>query len=192
MLTSFVSAGSNIFNFKVYEPAEIDFSMLNNNFSTCVECSCVVSIFHPNGSAWVRDTPGTATSGICTYTFTPTKVGVYGGEYRFNNTADYGGGDFEITVTTTGVEQSSILENPFLLFSVLLGIIFLSLGVWLGVPTLGFLSSILFILSGMYGLIYGFNNFTDVYSRGLGGVLIGIGFIIMMFAAYEWISETGE
>jgi len=41
----------------------------------------------------------------------------------------------------------------------------------------------------MYTMIYGFNNVTDLYTRGIAGVIIGLGLIVSISAAYEQLTD---
>ena len=41
-------------------------------------------------------------------------------------------------------------------------------------------------------MIYGFDNVTDIYTRGVGLTFIGMGFIFMFTSAYEWLYADGD
>jgi hypothetical protein len=51
---------------------------------------------------------------------------------------------------------------------------------------MGFISSIIFLLLGIYTMIYGFNNTIDMYTRGTALVFLGIGMFVMFASAYDW------
>lgn len=90
-------------------------------------------------------------------------------------------------VTPTGTTQNSFLNNPVLIILILLSLVFLGLGVGFKLSSLGFIGSILLVLSGIYTMIYGFNNVTDLYTRGVAIALLGLGIIFMIVSAYEWL-----
>lgn len=112
------------------------------------------------------------------------------GEYCYGITCIDGGlnetKSFCNSVTPTGRVQTSILENPILLVFVFFALFLVGFGVYFKSPWFGFIGSVMFILGGVYTMIYGFNNVTDFYTRGLAIVFLGLGFIFMFAAAYEW------
>ena len=114
----------------------------------------------------------------------PTIVGCKGNTTGFST--------FIINVNPTGRAQTSILDNPMLLILGLLALVLVGMGVYFHTPGFGFIGSIMFLLGGLYTMIYGFNNVTDFYSRGIGITFIGLGFIFMFLAAYEWIWGSRE
>lgn len=175
------------FIFKQYSEFTLDIAMANNNLSDCLDCSCSYSIFYPNGSSFVRKEVGTNTNGFCVYSNTALITGIYGVQMDFNNSIDNGKASFDFEVTPTGIIQTSILDNPIFLILGVLGLILVIFGATKGIPWFGFIGSILFLLLGIYTMIYGFNNTTDLYTRGVAITLLGMGFIFMFAAAYEWL-----
>ena len=101
-----------------------------------------------------------------------------------------GYGDFE--VTTTGKPPISILQNQILIIFMFLAIILLVLGFYLNFASFGFIGSLMFLLSGIYTMIYGMNNIANLYTRGIAISLIGLGLIFMYFSVYEWMFENSD
>lgn len=99
---------------------------------------------------------------------------------------------FYFDVTPSGKEQTSILENPFIILFGLMGLALLLFGIWASNPWLGFISSIMFLLGGIYTFIYGFNNEQNLYSQATSISFIGLGVIFMFLSAYEFISKDKE
>jgi hypothetical protein len=95
-------------------------------------------------------------------------------------------------VTPSGIIQSSILNNPILIILLAISILFLIIALYNTSYPLGFISGIMFTLSGIYTMIYGFNNYTDDYTRAVGLVLIGLGTIFVLASSYEWIKDAGD
>lgn len=93
----------------------------------------------------------------------------------------------EFKVTPSGKEQTSILDNSVLILFVLLGLALLGLGIHLENPWFGFLGAIMFLLGGVYTIIYGFNNEQTFYTQGVGITTIGLGFIFMILSVYEFV-----
>ena len=101
------------------------------------------------------------------------------GTYSFSDEGYY-------DITPTGKIQTSISNNPILIILGLIGIGLIVFGVIKGLSWLGFIGSVMFILLGVYTMIYGFNNTIDLYTRGTALVFIGIGIIFMFASAYDW------
>ncbi len=113
------------------------------------------------------------------------------GKYEYSTCGDLDGirdcRPVSFEITPTGVTQESISKNPVLLILVILSLIFLVIGAYYRIASFGFIGSILLILSGVYTMIYGFNNYTDLYTRGAAVALIGLGIVVMFVSAYEWL-----
>ena len=117
--------------------------------------------------------------------------------YDFNLTEELG--RYDVRGISDGCEKTfaTYFEvTPFgklgvLIFLVVLSFIFLGFGMALKIPPLGFIGSVLLILSGMYAMIYGISDVTNLYTRGIGISLLGLGFILMVVSAYEWLSFGG-
>ena len=127
------------------------------------------------------------------YTFcTNTELGTH----TYYTCGDLNGGlicePVSYDVTPSGITQNSILNNPILLILLGISLLFLILALYTRNYPMGFLSGIMFLISGIYTMIYGFNNYTDDYSRTVGMVLIGLGFIFMFASGYEWISDVRD
>lgn len=99
---------------------------------------------------------------------------------------------FSIEVNPTGISQSSLLNNPVILIIGIFALVLVVMGAYFSSPGLGFLGSIMFVICGVYTMIYGFNNVTDLYTRGVAITFIGLGFVFMFLSAYEWIWRGRE
>ncbi len=127
------------------------------------------------------------------YTFCSTS---YIGKYTVDGYGDLGGGpkinwNYYFTISPSGIIQGSIFENSVLIFMVIFSLMFMGLGIYFRIPSLGFMGSILMLLSGVYTMIYGFNNMADLYTRSVAGTLLGLGMIVMIVSAYEWMPWGG-
>lgn len=115
------------------------------------------------------------------------------GEYCYDVTCQGSGinstNSFCFDVTPSGTTQTSILNNPLLIIFGLLGIGLLILGIYTENAYLGFISGALFFVVGVYTMIYGFNDTTDLYTRVVANTFIGLGLLFTLASAYEWIHE---
>jgi len=131
--------------------------------------------------------------GLFNYTLTNTSdLGEYPVSVNCNNAVDFGFSTFSFEITPTGKVQQSILDNSVLIIFGILAVLLCGLGIYSQVPWLGFLGSLMFILGGMYTIIYGFNNITDMYTQGIGITILGVGLVFMFTSAYEWVTGVSE
>ena len=159
---------------------------------TCSNCTYVniSSVVLPNSTKIFRDIGMTAEGSDFNATFCTTDSF---GRYVVNTVQDVDGyntvAPYDFYVNPSGNIQDSIWNNSVLLIFIPLALILLVLGIGFNLPPLGFLSGMVFMLVGVYTMIYGFNNLTDLYTQSIAGVLLGIGFIISIIAAWESISK---
>jgi len=197
-LINLVSASPS-FYVTQYEPYDITFSCTDNSqlLGFCSPATnCNITIIYPNSTIMVDNQNTTNLfNGKFNYSIISAQTNV-NGEYTvragcsgngLNNSAD-----FTYEVNPLGKEGKSFLLNPILIFLTLFAFIFIGLGVGLKIPPLGFIGSILLILAGMYTMIYGFSDVTNLYTQGVAVALLGLGIIFMLSSAYEWFSWGNE
>ena len=118
------------------------------------------------------------------------------GEYIVNGFGDPDGKQtswtYDFKITSTGFLEKSVLLNPLILIFLFIFIIFFSFALKTRTAWLGFISSIPLILAGIYTMIYGFDGMTNLYTRGISVVLLGLGLIIMIISAYDWVYAGEE
>lgn len=92
---------------------------------------------------------------------------------------------YNLFITETGKEDVSVFNNPLLIILIVMGLIFLIIGIKTETIWLGFMSAIMFLLGGTYMTIYGLNDITNMYTQGIGITIIGVGFTILFVSIYE-------
>jgi len=92
----------------------------------------------------------------------------------------------DINSTTTSNNQSAIL----FLILILSALIFFIGGYLLDQDWLIFLSGILWMLTGVYVMIYGILNFTNLYTRTIAGVCLAAGIVLLVAGIFN-ISKSG-
>jgi hypothetical protein len=177
------------YTYKQNEPATLPIFCFDEDSSICDSSTvfCTLTSKYPDSTAFI--TNQTFEDNVDHYTYNLTGLNQTG-EYPsvatcVGNTTGFSSFSFE--VTPTGSVQTNILNNPFLLLFAGLAVVLLIMGIYMRVPAIGFLASIMFIFAGVYTMIFGFNNVTDLYSRSVGGTFIGLGIIFMFISAYEFI-----
>jgi hypothetical protein len=189
--------------------AETELQVVNKNVDLAFTCtlnnaiptsaSYNITVYYPttylNGSAFIDNQEATALgNGAFIYQTNFPVPGLYkvqmfcwDGTYSFSDEGWY-------EVTPTGVTQNSIFNQPLLIILALVGFGLVIFGAAKGNAWFGFMGALMIILLGVYTLIYGFNNTTDLYTRGIGGVFLGLGFIFLFLSAFEfgWGGSLGD
>ncbi len=161
---------------------------------TCSNCTYnnISNILYPDSSIALSENVMTKSGTSYNYTFSNTSEL---GEYIINGFGDPDGEktawNYNLFVTETGITDKSIFDNPLMLILIALALIFLIMGIKTGTIWLGFMSAIMFLLSGIYTTIYGLNDIANMYTQGIGISLIGIGIIIMFVSVYEGFLDKG-
>lgn len=181
--------------FKQSEPSDLKISCFDINNNLCNNAvTCYLTVHKPDQSNLYSNVTMTQSSNLDYWNYTLTGLddnGNYATIVRcIGNTTGFSTFTFE--VNPTGAVQTSILNNPMLLILGILALILIGMGVHFNSPWFGFIGSIMFVLGGVYTMIYGFNNVTDIYTRGISVVFIGVGIIFMFLAAYEWYGGEKE
>lgn len=176
--------------FKINEPADLKISCFDIDNKLCNNAvKCNMTMHYPDQTNLYSNVEMSQASNLDYFNYTLhglNESGEYATIVRCDgNTSAFS--TFEIEVNPTGLAQTSILDNPMLLIIGILAILLVALGAYFNSPSFGFLGAIMFLFGGIYTMIYGFNNVVDLYTRGIAITFIGLGFIFMFFAAYEWV-----
>lgn len=179
--------------YKVNENVELKFTCTLNNAIPSAAARYNITINYPNGSTYLSNVATTALgNGAFNYATSFPTTGLYkvqmfcvDGVYSFSDEGFY-------DITSTGIIPISIWNYPVLIILALLGLGLVILGASKGIPWFGFIGSIMFLLLGIYTMIYGFNNVVDMYTRGVAITLLGLGLIFMFSSAWEFFTEDGE
>ena len=156
----------------------------------CDNCTYnnITSILYPNKTTYAlrgeysMDQSGT----LYNYSFCDT---LSLGKYVVSGHGDLDGDDTIWTAhfesTSTGKLPNNITPIFLLIFSFAL----LVIGIVIKSPPVGFFSGVLFIMAGMYLMIYGFGNVTDLYTRALALIVLCFGILATILAGLSWLDE---
>jgi hypothetical protein len=121
------------------------------------------------------------------YTFCNT---AYLGSYIVTTCGDKDGiftcASYDFAVTPVGGAENN--TTSFIIL-VIFAIVLLLLAFIFKNYIFSFLSGLAISISGMYGMIYGFGNITNVYTQMVSLIIIGLGLIITIISALELIAE---
>lgn len=94
-----------------------------------------------------------------------------------------------LTVTPTGGDRINSLGIFIILLIV--SLLILAIAVVMHNGYVGFIAGALFIVTGVYSMIYGVGNLSNVWTQAISYVVIGIGFMFEVSAGYEIIGDVG-
>jgi len=105
------------------------------------------------------------------------------------------GGEAKETFEVTPAGFTSALDSANYKLFILL--ILISVGLFLLAYLLDsdwmiFLSGILWILTGMYGMIYGIGNLANLYTQGVSGILIAVGLVFLIASIFNLSGGSRE
>ena len=185
ILVSFASAQQQSFGFvKQNDCIEI--------IQTCPDCTYnnISRVLYPNKTTIaLSNVAMDKDDTYYNYTFCSTSAL---GNYIVNGYGDLGGTKtswvYDFEVTTTG-KQSNL---PIPIFLLIASVTLFITGIILKSPPFGFFAGVLFVIVGMYMMIYGFGDIADLYTQALALVTLGFGSIIMILAGFSWMDEYEE
>jgi len=159
----------------------------------CSNCSYIniTSILYPDSSLASGEQVMIKDGTDYSYTFCNTSDS---GVYIVNGKGDLDGEEtiwnYKLLINPYGKEDKPVWNNPVLIILGILSLIFLFFAFYFKLPAFAFISGILFIIAGIYTMIYGLNELTSFYTRGISISLIGAGIIFMILSAWEWAMEN--
>lgn len=155
----------------------------------CANCTSVniTSVTYPNSTNAMGAGEMTRIGSEYNYTFCKTDAL---GVYIVNNFADLDGkptvANFNFEITSTGGNTSSSLIVIFLSAAAIIILVF---GIWIKNEYIGILAGMLFIVDGIYIMIYGLGNLSDMYTRALAFTALGLGLFVFIAASYDVINR---
>jgi hypothetical protein len=153
----------------------------------------ITTVYDPNHLSLVVDKQMTKRGSTFNYTLSnsyTTALGIYIVEGVCGDGNYYEPFAYSFEVTTTGNKSSISLWISIILM--LVSVVFLILSLMLDNRYMGFITGILFIVSGLYIMIYGFGSMADMYTRTVGIVLLGVGLIVFFISAFNNYNDSED
>ena len=170
--------------YSINTPIEFNKPCVDSGNSYCPQSTqCFVSLKYLNGATILSNKSMTYIYPYANYTFpAQSELRDYVATVNCFNNGQNGTQDYQFKVNVSGDNR----DNYSLL--IILGIItvlvfafgYFTHNVWFV-----YISGIMFLILGVYVLIYGFNSFRDVYTDVIGYVSIGFGIFFFVMGAYE-------
>ena len=168
---------------------------INNGTYCSGVAKCNITIFYPDGTILINNALMTNNDNYHNYTLTANQTSILGiyttsmvcteGDYKGYTSAIY-------EITSSGIKNISNLENPLLIFLIIIAFVILIFARQMENLYLSFISGAMFGLIGVYIIIYGLNNVVNMYTQGLGIVFVGLALYFIIVSAYELVENYGE
>lgn len=146
--------------------------------------NCTLTVYNPNGTTLVDNQKMTNSTGYYNYTLGPIFLN---GEYRnrmtCTNGVDSGSEIFYFDVTPGGN------YNVFLILG-LSALILLAFAYFFKDNVIGFIAGVVFIVVGVYTMIYGVADLSNIYTRAISFISIGLGLLFAIAGAYNLIENN--
>jgi len=189
VIPNLVSAAVDDLTFKQYDTVDLKLPCSYKGANCDGTGTCNLTVIYPNGTFMLENQPMTvgAGTGMANYTLPSTyTLGDHPYKQSCNQAELWGEDTGVITITSTGtIGNNNLIPIFLIIFAVLLFI----LGYFMEVPMLGFFSGVMFLIVGMFMMIYGFGSIADLYTQAFALVLIALGMIVTLTAAFSWMKE---
>lgn len=151
---------------------------------------CNLTVYYPNMTTYFAN--GIMTGGTAYWNYTVYPTNIPQGNYRcsmYCSDGVYNGSEvFWIQVNGTGDDR-----NNTLLYLMVIGAIFcLFIAMKFENEYLGFLSGGLFIVTGVYTMIYGISYLSNMYTQAVSFTSLGLGIIFSVIAGYKIIEGNAN
>lgn len=193
LLAPLIVFGEDAYNFKQNSQADLKISCFDDAGVICSSATtCHITVIKPDSTVLVNNGTMTRSSTYYNYSLDASQTSTLGKYqavvYCSGETNAYN--QFDYLITLDGIDSKS--NNNLLLFLIIGGILFLVLGFVFETKLFGILSGALFVTAGIYMMIYGAYNLSNLYTRTLAFISIGLGFILWTATAMDYIEDTKE
>jgi len=163
----------------ITETCEVNGFPCDNTFG------CNITIINPLEQVVVRDNLMTRNFPNYAYTFTNTsELGNYKISVYCTNGTGSGLNDELVLKVSTNGKPDTIKVQIFMLVIALIAFV---LATYLKNPGFGFTAGVLFMVTGIYLMVYGFGDIADLYTRTMAWIVLAFGLIIVIVSGVEWL-----
>lgn len=189
-----VSAASSIsisrltYTYKVGSQIDIRNPCYYNGANCPPTTTCDLTVYDPENNVIINNQPMTYGGSFFNYTLPDANYSI--GSYKSDMVCSYSGISgsqrFYLDIGTGGN------QSLFIILSIA-SLLLLLVAVLLKNNYVGFISATLFIVTGLYVLIYGVGDFLggSLYTNAIGWISLGLGLLFLIASAYSAISEGG-
>jgi hypothetical protein len=178
-----VSGGVDALTFKSNEAFDLNRECFYEGDVCGASFNCGLTLYEPDGDVSLDNVSMDAQGTYYNYTVPAQSVS---GEYRArmscSDGTNAGSEVFYFNITNTGDMEG---DNLFLILSGV-GLLLLIISVLMRNYYVGFIAGAVFIIAGIFTMIYGYGSVVDMYTRTIAFVYLGVGLIIAIISAYSW------
>lgn len=172
--------------FKYSEHAEVKRECFNDGALCGALFNCSLTVYDNNANVVFDNLEMNRTAAYYNVTIESLlDIGQYRSRMTCTDGSNSGSEIFYFDVTSSGEED----RKDLFLIMVLGSVILLTLAAIIKSNELGVFSGMLFLVSGVYTMIYGINGVYDLYSRSIAGVVIGLGMMLIIMSAYDMLTD---
>ena len=147
--------------------------------SDAAQCNITAIRYPINSTYALREVEMDKTGSTFNYTFCSTEIL---GTYIVEGICDDAVWVYDFDITTNGKP----LSNQIPMYLLVAALVLFIGGISVHSPPAGFFSGLLFLMAGMYLMIYGFGAIADLYTQAFALIILAIGMLISIVAAYSW------
>jgi len=192
-ITTFVSAADTVaYTYKVSNEINVKNPCFNNGTYFSSGATCNITIFDTLNALIVNDQGMTNQLNFFNYTMDNGNVTWPQGRYRATMVCLDGGKGgsqtFLFDINSNG--QSTNTNLTIFIVLALASVLILLAALLVENEYLGFISGALFVVTGLFVIIYGIGNWSNMYTDAVGWVTLGLGLLFLLAAAYGAISSN--
>ena len=185
MVVGFVSAEE----YPINNPIEYSKVCINNGTYCSPTTTCYLTLKDKNNKVILSSAQMNYANNLTNYTIPArSDLGKYYSTIVCCDNGKCGSEDYTFEVTSTGDNRNNSLLYLLLIAASLVFIFgYFTHNVWFV-----YISGIMFLITGVYSIMYGFNNIRDTFTDTIGYVSIGFGILFFVIGAYEQLSGDEE
>lgn len=178
--------------FQQDQPIDLKIQCIINGTYCSGSAFCNVTIQYPNGTLLVNNKG--MTNQISFYNYSLPSTSNLGNYLCSATCCDAGfcgtDSDCDYSITPTGDDRGISL----FLILIICGFFLFAIDYFVETGYLTFLSGVVFVITGVYSMIYGIGFLSELWTRAIALVSIGVGFIFILGAAYDlvWGEDSGD
>jgi hypothetical protein len=181
-----ISISQLTYNYKVNTQINIQNPCYYNGANCPPTTLCNLTVFDPDNSVIVDNQAMTYSITFFNYTLPGTNYST--GIYKCDMVCTYnslsGSQRFYLNIGSGG-------NLTIFIILAIASFLVLIAGIYLQNEYIGFISSVLWIATGLYVLIFGLVDLENLYTQSLGWVSLGLGLVFLLSSAYSAISNGG-
>lgn len=177
--------------YKQYDTVDLKVQCIANGTFCSSGSYCNITVTYPNGSMFVNNQKMTNQTSFYNYTIQNSNIL---GDYSCMAVCCDGilcatdNSECPFKITPTGDERGIGL----FLILLICGFVLFALDYFIETGYITFLSGIIFVVTGMYSMIYGVGDLSEFYTRVVALICVGIGVIFIIGSAYDLVWGEGE